>query len=358
MTWIRLVYAVVLLGSFVTPTVASADDSWALDLSRPAFGRMLGEVDIVYAGSYTMRSPVSRFAAEVDGTGVAVDVRGLAPGGWTEWTETPADLPAAVSVVEVRVLRSPGAALRSVTMRASAGPVRPAAKGPATARTYELYATREGLVGGRTASGHVIVERDHFVALPSRRGLSAKDTGDYTVTVCARNGRCEWAPVWDVGPWNTRDDYWNPAGTRQMWADLPQGRPEAQAARLEGYNGGLDQFGRVVRNPAGIDLADGMFWDGLRLTTNAWVTVTFGWTGSGPTGFVRAGETLNVRNAPTTGGAIVGLAADFAQLRVQCQRRGEMINGSQGATNLWYRLAPDMWVTAAYVAGVTAAPSC
>ncbi|MEE3922168.1 hypothetical protein V2I01_39335 [Micromonospora sp. BRA006-A] len=99
-----------------------------------------------------------------------------------------------------------------------------------------MYATREGLVGGTTANGHVIVSRDHFVALPSARGLSPKNTGDYTVRVCTTTrSRCEYAPVWDIGPWNTRDDYWNPSSVRESWKDLPQGRPEAQAAYQSGY---------------------------------------------------------------------------------------------------------------------------
>ena len=79
----------------------------------------------------------------------------------------------------------------------------------------------------------------------------------------ARPRACAFEPVWDVGPWNTKDDYWNPSATREMWKDLPQGKPEAQAAYQNGYNGGKDQFGRTVANPAGIDLADGVFWDAL-----------------------------------------------------------------------------------------------
>jgi hypothetical protein len=145
-------------------------------------------------------------------------------------------------------------------------------------KTHRVFATREGLVGRTTANGHVITARDHFVALPSRRGLSPKGSNQYSVRVCADNGRCETAPVWDVGPWNTRDDYWNPSTVRQSWSDLPQGTPQAQAAYETGYNGGRDQFGRKVANPAGIDLADGTFWDGLGLTNNAWVTVTYLWT--------------------------------------------------------------------------------
>jgi hypothetical protein len=144
--------------------------------------------------------------------------------------------------------------------------------------TFRVFATREGLVGRTTANGHVITPRDHFVALPSRRALSPRGSTRFSVRVCADNGRCETAPVWDVGPWNTRDDYWSPPGVRQSWTDLPQGRPEAQAAFEDGYHGGHDQFGRRVANPAGIDLADGTFRDGLGLTGNAWVTVTFLWT--------------------------------------------------------------------------------
>lgn len=39
-----------------------------------------------------------------------------------------------------------------------------------------------------------------------------------------------------------------------MFTDLPQGISEAQAAYFNDYNDGKDQFGRIVTNPAGIDL--------------------------------------------------------------------------------------------------------
>ena len=231
----------------------------------------------------------------------------------------------------------------------------------APGRAYRVYATREGLVGGTTANGHTIRSRDHFVALPSRRGLAGKNSGNYSVQVCASNGRCEWAPVWDVGPWNTKDDYWNPSATREMWKDLPQGKPEAQAAYENNYNGGKDQYGRNVANPAGIDLADGTFWDGLKLTTNSWVTVTYLWTGSGPLGTVRtsaANGTVNVRTGTTSATAQVGLAANYAQVRVTCQTTGESVTGTQGTSNIWYRIAPGKHVAKAYVAGVSGAASC
>ena len=222
--------------------------------------------------------------------------------------------------------------------------------------TYTVYATREGSVGGTTANGHVIVSHDHFVALPSTKVLCSNGGHEYEVKV-TYNGKSVIAPVWDVGPWNTKDNYWDPPSQREMWQDLPQGKPEAQAAYQDGYNGGFDETNylvkvstgsdefsvgdrvqptvnglkvrstaggaeigslltsdkgtviggpqkailnglyyrwwnitwdkglsgwsaqkRYVSNPAGIDLADGTFWDDLGMTDNDWVTVEFLWT--------------------------------------------------------------------------------
>jgi hypothetical protein len=224
-----------------------------------------------------------------------------------------------------------------------------------------VYATREGLVGETTANGHVVTERDHFVALPSRSVLSAEGTGTYSVRVCAPStDRCAYAPVWDVGPWNTRDDYWS--GDRQGWTDLPRGVPQAQAAFEDGHNGGDDQFGRAVTNPAGIDLADGTFWDGLGLRHNAWVDVTYLWTVDGPTGVVRTeGGPLTVRSGPTTAAAPVGLAAVGAQVVVECTVRGQWVSGHLGTTNLWNRIGPGHYVSDAYLrtgTGEPVAPAC
>jgi hypothetical protein len=234
----------------------------------------------------------------------------------------------------VRLTAQPGVALLAARPRRS--------------RHYRVFATREGLVGARTANGHVIHERDHFVALPSRRGLAPRDSGDYTVKICAGNGRCEWAPVWDVGPWNTTDDYWNPSGVRQSWPDLPQGRPQAQAAHDDGYHDGLDQFGREVRNPAGIDLADGTFWDGLGLRDNSWVTVTYLWTDSAPPAIVRI-PILPVYSGPGERYPTVGLVAQRARLRVECTAAGQFVTGSQGRTNRWLRIGPKQFISAAHV---------
>jgi hypothetical protein len=148
------------------------------------------------------------------------------------------------------------------------------------APTYTVWATREGLVGQRTANGHIIQPRDRFVALPSWRVLSSKGGNEFQVRV-TYNGRSVVLPVWDVGPWNTHDDYWNPTD-RERYRDLPVGTPMAQAAVLQGYNGGLDEFGRTIRDPNGIDIADGAFWDDLGMTRTAKVQVSFLWLGRDP----------------------------------------------------------------------------
>ncbi|MCS6882641.1 MAG: hypothetical protein RMK84_17765 [Oscillochloridaceae bacterium] len=149
---------------------------------------------------------------------------------------------------------------------------------PALAPTYRIFATREGLVGRRTANGHIIQPRDRFVALPSWTVLSPRGSDKFRVRLTYQ-GRTVVVPVWDVGPWNTNDDYWN---VNRRYKDLPVGMPMAQAAFLHGYNGGRDERGRRIQDPNGIDIADGTFWDDLRMTRNDWVDVTFLWLGADP----------------------------------------------------------------------------
>jgi hypothetical protein len=224
------------------------------------------------------------------GSDVRVDLRGRGPGGrWTEWVVAAASgatrLPRSVTTVQARITlrdtpRGVSPAVTGLALSASAGPASRTTASAApdiAALSYQVYATREGLVGGTTANGHVIVSNDHFVALPSGTALSPNGTDDYSVQVCGPSA-CETAPVWDVGPWNTQDNYWD--ANRAEFTDLPQGEPEAQAAYENGYNGGLDEFGRTVSNPAGIDLADGTFYD-IGLNDNGWVTVTYLWTSGG-----------------------------------------------------------------------------
>jgi hypothetical protein len=233
--------------------------------------------------------PVNRITAQQPaGSGVIVEARGRRPDGrWTEWATVSggrqAVAPFSGIQIQVRVVMDRNAAATALSAVMLTADTAPAGSGGGTitaAPTYSIFATREGLVGRTTANGHVIQPNDHFVALPSRRALNPNDrTRDYKVRVCnPRNGRCEDAPVFDVGPWNTRDDYWNPSNIRENWQDLPQGKPEATAAFYNNYNGGRDQFGRVVSNPAGIDLADGT-WANIGMTGNDFVNVTYLWKG-------------------------------------------------------------------------------
>ncbi|WP_165978237.1 hypothetical protein, partial [Actinomadura darangshiensis] len=311
-----------------------------------------------------LAEPANRVRARVTGGGsVAVDVRAQAAGAWTEWYPAGAALPSASQRIQVRVVLTekagaPAPAVSAVELTADRVP---APRGTAkAAATYRVFATREGLVGGTTANGHVITTRDHFVALPSRRGLSPNNSDDYSVKVCTESGSlCEYAPVWDVGPWNTHDDYWNPSGTREMWQDLPQGRPEAQAAYQDGYNGGHDEFGRAVANPAGIDLADGTFWDGLQLTDNSWVNVTYLWAGAAAKGTVRtAGAPVTVRSAADASSAARGLAADHATVAVECRVRGGKVTGTYGTSDVWDRIGPGHYVPDAYLDAASEAPAC
>jgi hypothetical protein len=334
-----------------TISLAAAPASGALTWSIPTnTTSAVTEFD-----THEFPSSVDTVSATLDatlppGTQADVDVRGLrSDGTWSEWSElapgATTELTADTRSVQARLMLTGSAVVRSLDITAwHTGHAVTARNATSEAgNTYTLFATREGLVGRTTANGHVITARDHFVALPSRRGLAKNGTGEYTVRICTTSGgRCEWAPVWDVGPWNTKDDFWN--ANRQSWPDLPQGKPESQAAYVDGYNGGLDQSGRKVRNPAGIDLADGAFWDGLGLTGNSWVNVTFQWTGSGAWGTVIAGQ-ADVRSGPDGSAAQTGIATNRAQVRIECQLTGEPIDGLRGPSDLWYRLAPGKYVS-------------
>jgi hypothetical protein len=262
--------------------------------------------------------------------GIEVDVRvRRANGAWSEWRTASsgeaARLPLAGTEVQVRLAlladsHGRGPVVREVRLEGSleGGTSREESQ-PLAALSYRIFATREGLVGGTTANGHVIRSNDRFVALPSRRALASNGGSEYQVKVCyPKTGKCTTTSVWDVGPWNTKDDYWNPSSVREMWKSLPQGKPEAQAAYQDGFNGGLDQFGRRPANPAGIDIADGAFWTDLGLSNNDWVDVTYLWTSGG---------------APTTGLVI------------------DSNNANNDSTKGYLQLAGTSWASSTNVAG-------
>jgi hypothetical protein len=357
---------------------AVADDGGRADggsAHQETSGQLIAEPKVLDSPAGVITADVDATAPE--GTSVLVDVRGRltdrGPDSWTEWVPAGSPLPTPAETVQARVTLvgedGTGPAVREVTLTPEARRSQSLqdAEGEAApsgvADSYKVFATREGLVGGTTANGHVITKRDHFVALPSRRGLSSKDSGSYSVRVCAEStGRCAYAPVWDVGPWNTTDDYWNGGETRQSWSDLPRGRPQAQAAYEDDYNRGRDGFGRQVANPAGIDLGDGTFWDAVGLTDNAWTTVTYLWTGDGPQGVVGTKNgPLNVRSGPSTDYPAVGQAGNRANVVIECTARGARITGTYGTTDLWNRIGPGNWVSDAYVStgsSTPVAPTC
>jgi hypothetical protein len=294
-------------GFYVSPPIDTGDSarrlSTTLRTERPATGRVLLEVrGRTQAGQWTEwrtatelqpRTPPARPGPLSHSGRAATATTFLPPKPVEQVSEVL--LPNPAQVVQVRIVLSeadgdPGDGPQISGLRLTPRPDPPTTPADSHATlvrktgvrpiTSRVFATRIGEVGELTANGHTIGKRDVFVALPSRRALNPSVRGtDYLVRICyPRNGRCTVAPVWDVGPWNIRDDYWNAPGAREMWSDLPHGRPQAQAAYQNSYNGGRDDRARKVLNPAGIDLADGLFWDVLKMTGNDWVEVTYLWT--------------------------------------------------------------------------------
>jgi hypothetical protein len=341
----------------LTPTSGSANVRAVDGALRLTSGTGFASLRPMRLGRTVDRVTIDRDATVPAGGRVTLWVRAaLDAGGWSEWTEAAADapvtLPVASGTVQVRVaLAGPAGGRPTVSgVRLTPGPaVAPGRQLATKPYRTKVYATREGIVGGTTANGHKIKKNDRFVALPSARALSDKGSDDYSVKVCA-SGRCAWAAVWDVGPWNIKDDYWNPKNRRETWQDLPRGRPEAEAAYYDGYHKGKDASGRKVVNPAGIDLADGTFWKDLKLEDNSWVTVTYLWTGSNPQARVSSPEgTLDVRRGASTSAPLAGSAADGASVTVACRVGGQRVAGPVGTTAAWYRVAPGMYVSGGYL---------
>jgi hypothetical protein len=94
------------------------------------------------------------------------------------------------------------------------------------------------------------------VALP-HRGLKFRDRHRRVPIRPVNGGRGARAPVKEVGPWNTYDNYWLARTSNEKkdeWRNLPRCVPEAQAAFYKNFHRGKDESGRTVTNPAGIDL--------------------------------------------------------------------------------------------------------
>ncbi len=106
-----------------------------------------------------------------------------------------------------------------------------------------VRATREGLPGGRTASGYLVDPIVPFVALPSTAALWL-----WVRVMNVANGKSVIARVLDIGPWNTADHAYVFGGAR----------PQAES--------GTDHSGRHT-NGAGIDLGEAV-WKALGMTDN------------------------------------------------------------------------------------------
>lgn len=200
---------------------------------------------------------------------------------------------------------------------------------------WSVLATREGLVGYTTANGHKILENDRFVALPSRRALSADDSDPDRFVEVRRGEFSTVVPVFDVGPWNVDDDWWN-GDFRASFGDLPRGLPQAMAAFRDGYNGGKDGSGRLVRNGAGIDLADGVFREDLKLTDNSEIEVRLLWVLEAVPGDpVAARHWANMRAA--AGGSFLR--------RIECGETGIVVDRADSATvgGRWYAYRKVAW---------------
>lgn len=154
-----------------------------------------------------------------------------------------------------------------------------AASAFAVAPTFRVRGTRMGMVGGRTANGYIIPPRARFASLPSWSSLSTRGRDEYQVRISYR-GRSTLVPVYDVGPYSERDDYWDTA--RDGYPELERGWPMDHAAFYEGYNGGRADKG-FVRFPTAIDVGDGAWLDDLGIVGDqAEVEVTFLWLGQDP----------------------------------------------------------------------------
>lgn len=148
------------------------------------------------------------------------------------------------------------------------------------ARSYEIYATRYDSGGAYT-----VALPDKCLKFSNAGNHLCDDLGyavgqNYTVFLSYKKSTA--ATVLESGPWNVDDNYWAGWGdpqARRMFADLALGLPEAQAAFFNNYNGGVDQFGRKVTAPYGIDLARQVSIDiGLEPGVNDWITVSYMWT--------------------------------------------------------------------------------
>ncbi|MFA5801085.1 MAG: hypothetical protein WC911_01270 [Thermoleophilia bacterium] len=160
-----------------------------------------------------------------------------------------------------------------------------AALGPMTtgaSGSYRVYATQYYSNFGADSIDVAVPDKyAKFASLGWEYHAGYPAGANYSVNLGYNGHQLNGVRVKDCGPWNIDDNYWNTTGgsrPRRLFAGLATGLPGAQAAYFDDYNGGLDQFGRMVSNPAGIDLSPKAGVQlGLGYLVSGWVTVTFNW---------------------------------------------------------------------------------
>jgi hypothetical protein len=263
----------------------------------PALAGAYARYGIAQSGPITFAAPLTTlhldYSAMVPpGTSARIDLRGSIDGRrWLPWIV--GLRPGAIVAFERPIVRAEyrvtllgglgtSPAVRDISLSAGDGPptVNAAVPGSlAVAPTFRVRATRQGMVGGRTANGFIIPPRARFVSLPSWSVLSTRGRDEYQVRLTYR-GRSTVVPVYDVGPYSGRDDYWN--AQRGGFPQLERGWPMDHAAYYEGFNGGQADKG-FVRFPTAIDVGDGAWLDDLGIHGDqAELEVTYLWMGQDP----------------------------------------------------------------------------
>lgn len=145
-----------------------------------------------------------------------------------------------------------------------------------TCQVFDLFATRS------TYTDYSADLPDKYVKFANRGLEYAKGythTIIYSITVKYDTTIVPNVVVTDV-VWNHNDNYWNTitdtVHPRRMFTDLPHGMPEAEAAFYDNYNGGKNEFGQEVTNPAGLNVSQQVA-DLLGIGGSAWIEVTFPW---------------------------------------------------------------------------------
>ncbi len=247
---------------------------------------------------FTFEQPTTRLkltytAHTPPGSQARLDVRGSADGQrWQPWrTGLPVDAVVSfdppVRQAQYRVTlagdQGVGPTVRGVSLASTnQTPTVSAVAAPspyAVAPTFRVRATRMGMVGGRTANGYIIPPHGRYVSLPSVGVLSTRGGNEYQVRLTYQ-GRSTVVPVYDVGPYSERDDFWDVK--RDGYPDLERGWPVDHAAFYEGYNGGRTDKG-FVSHPTAVDVGNGAWLDDLGIVGDqAELEVTFLWLGQDP----------------------------------------------------------------------------